>query len=28
MFLAFVCPLLVGVLISLFEYWLNTKKKK
>ncbi|WP_139844074.1 type I toxin-antitoxin system Fst family toxin [Enterococcus sp. 7F3_DIV0205] len=28
MFLAFFCPLLVGVLVALFEYWLNTKNKK
>ncbi|NKC69047.1 type I toxin-antitoxin system Fst family toxin [Vagococcus fluvialis] len=24
----FICPLLVGVLISLFEYWLNNRNKK
>ncbi|MGX7245074.1 type I toxin-antitoxin system Fst family toxin [Enterococcus quebecensis] len=28
MLLAFLCPLLVGILVSLFEYWLNTKKNK
>ncbi|MBO0475426.1 type I toxin-antitoxin system Fst family toxin [Enterococcus ureasiticus] len=28
MFLAFFCPLLVGLLVALFEYWLNTKDKK
>ncbi|WP_111248499.1 type I toxin-antitoxin system Fst family toxin [Enterococcus plantarum] len=28
MFVALVCPLLVGILVSLFEYWLNKKHKK
>ncbi|WP_438758841.1 type I toxin-antitoxin system Fst family toxin [Enterococcus sp. AZ126] len=28
MLLAVFCPLLVGILIALFEYWLDTKKKK
>ncbi|WP_438758978.1 type I toxin-antitoxin system Fst family toxin [Enterococcus sp. AZ126] len=28
MFLAFFCPLLVGLLVALFEYWLNTQNKK
>ncbi|WP_399553688.1 type I toxin-antitoxin system Fst family toxin [uncultured Vagococcus sp.] len=28
MFLAFFCPLLVGLLVALFEYWLNTRNKK
>nr|WP_139124619.1 type I toxin-antitoxin system Fst family toxin [Enterococcus termitis] len=28
MLLAFICPLLVGILLSLFEYWLDTRKKK
>ncbi|WP_431606200.1 type I toxin-antitoxin system Fst family toxin [Enterococcus rotai] len=28
MFLAFICPLLVGILLSLFEYWLNNHYKK
>ncbi|MBO0441512.1 type I toxin-antitoxin system Fst family toxin [Enterococcus sp. DIV0869a] len=23
-----ICPLLVGILVALFEYWLNTKNKK
>ncbi|WP_404590430.1 type I toxin-antitoxin system Fst family toxin [Enterococcus sp. UD-01] len=23
-----ICPLLVGILIVLFEYWLNTRNKK
>ncbi|HBI1562741.1 TPA: type I toxin-antitoxin system Fst family toxin [Enterococcus faecalis] len=24
----FLCPLLVGILIALFEYWLNKRNKK
>ncbi|WP_438758831.1 type I toxin-antitoxin system Fst family toxin [Enterococcus sp. AZ126] len=28
MFVALICPLLVGILVSLFEYWLNKKYKK
>ncbi|MGX7273895.1 type I toxin-antitoxin system Fst family toxin [Enterococcus haemoperoxidus] len=28
MFLAFFCHLLVGLLVALFEYWLNTRNKK
>ncbi|MBO0471238.1 type I toxin-antitoxin system Fst family toxin [Enterococcus sp. DIV0242_7C1] len=28
MLLAFLCPLLVGILLALFEYWLNNRKKK
>ncbi|MHC5250504.1 type I toxin-antitoxin system Fst family toxin [Enterococcus sp. HY326] len=24
----FICPLLVGLFVALFEYWLNTKNKK
>ncbi|MBO0466491.1 type I toxin-antitoxin system Fst family toxin [Enterococcus plantarum] len=28
MFVALVCPLLVGILVSLFEYWLNKRHKK
>ncbi|MGX7202465.1 type I toxin-antitoxin system Fst family toxin [Enterococcus plantarum] len=27
MFVALVCPLLVGILVSLFEYWLNKKTR-
>ncbi|MFD1901952.1 type I toxin-antitoxin system Fst family toxin [Enterococcus termitis] len=27
MLLAFICPLLVGILLSLFEYWLDTRKR-
>ncbi|WP_438763475.1 type I toxin-antitoxin system Fst family toxin [Enterococcus sp. AZ194] len=23
----FICPLLVGVLVSLFDYWLNNRNK-
>nr|WP_229078890.1 type I toxin-antitoxin system Fst family toxin [Enterococcus avium] len=28
MFQSFICPLLVGLIVALFEYWLNTKNKK
>ncbi|HGW6191706.1 MULTISPECIES: type I toxin-antitoxin system Fst family toxin [Enterococcus] len=28
MFQDFLCPLLVGILIALFEYWLNKRNKK
>ncbi|EMF0421887.1 TPA: type I toxin-antitoxin system Fst family toxin [Enterococcus faecium] len=28
MFELFICPLLVGVCISLFSYWLNNRNKK
>ncbi|MDU5511933.1 type I toxin-antitoxin system Fst family toxin [Enterococcus gilvus] len=28
LFYSFICPLLVGLIIALFEYWLNTKNKK
>ncbi|HAP9673212.1 MULTISPECIES: type I toxin-antitoxin system Fst family toxin [Enterococcus] len=28
MFQEFLCPLLVGILIALFEYWLNKRNKK
>ncbi|EPH63165.1 hypothetical protein D932_02082 [Enterococcus casseliflavus 14-MB-W-14] len=24
----FICPLLVGLLVALFEYWLNNRDKK
>ncbi|WP_430727564.1 type I toxin-antitoxin system Fst family toxin [Vagococcus allomyrinae] len=24
----FICPLLVGLLVAIFEYWLNTRNKK
>ncbi|MBO0455817.1 type I toxin-antitoxin system Fst family toxin [Enterococcus hulanensis] len=27
-FSVFFAPLLVGLLVALFEYWLNTKNKK
>ncbi|EGR2523870.1 TPA: type I toxin-antitoxin system Fst family toxin [Enterococcus faecium] len=28
MFELFICPLLVGVCISVFSYWLNNRNKK
>ncbi|WP_371854010.1 type I toxin-antitoxin system Fst family toxin [Enterococcus hulanensis] len=28
MFLAFFCPLLVGLLVATFDYWLNNHNKK
>ncbi|MFC0360677.1 MULTISPECIES: type I toxin-antitoxin system Fst family toxin [Enterococcus] len=28
MFQEFLCPLLVGIFIALFEYWLNKRNKK
>ncbi|MDB7385574.1 type I toxin-antitoxin system Fst family toxin [Enterococcus faecium] len=28
MFELFICPLLVGVYVSLFSYWLNNRNKK
>ncbi|AXG40812.1 MULTISPECIES: type I toxin-antitoxin system Fst family toxin [Enterococcus] len=28
MFDVFVCPLLVGIIVSLFSYWLNNRSKK
>ncbi|MBX9039047.1 type I toxin-antitoxin system Fst family toxin [Enterococcus avium] len=28
LFQSFICPLLVGLIVALFEYWLNTKNKK
>ncbi|EMW5844502.1 type I toxin-antitoxin system Fst family toxin [Enterococcus faecium] len=28
MFKLFICPLLVGVCVSLFSYWLNNRNKK
>ncbi|MEY8671970.1 type I toxin-antitoxin system Fst family toxin [Enterococcus gallinarum] len=24
----FICPLLVGLLVAIFEYWLNNRDKK
>ncbi|EAD7023706.1 MULTISPECIES: type I toxin-antitoxin system Fst family toxin [Vagococcus] len=24
----FICPLLVGLLVTLFDYWLNSRNKK
>nr|WP_276205048.1 type I toxin-antitoxin system Fst family toxin [Enterococcus plantarum] len=24
----FICPLLVGLIVALFEYWLNKRNKK
>nr|WP_277619766.1 type I toxin-antitoxin system Fst family toxin [Listeria floridensis] len=28
MFELIICPLLVGIILSLFSFWLNTKNKK
>ncbi|HHK0762231.1 TPA: type I toxin-antitoxin system Fst family toxin [Enterococcus hirae] len=28
MFELFICPLLVGVCVSLFSYWLNNRNRK